>query len=704
MRTQLRFVFFVAAFLFGFALHAQTPKRDSTPNTNDEIEQRIENLTENGAGEESDYTNLVEALNYYSKHPLNLNTASREQLEELLLLDELQITALLDHISKNGKLINLYELQTIRGFDLTTITKILPYVTVNDYTMSSHFSFREMMQNGVNEVVLREQRVLETQKGYTPIDPAALAENPNARYLGDPNRLFFRYRFTYSNNVSWGVTADKDPGEQFFKGAQKNGFDFYSAHLAVRNVRFVKTLVLGDFQAAFGQGLTCWTGFAFGKTADAANIKRNAPGLRPYVSADENLFLRGAGATVKFGHVEATAFASRKKIDANVSRSDTVGLDMEVLEVSSLQNTGLHTTPSEIADKDAITEMLFGGNVSWRSRHFNFGVTGLHSEFSVPLHRNLDLYNQFDFSAQRNDNIGADYNLLFRNVNIFGETSVSGNGGIATINGMLVSLDPRLSFSLLHRYFQKDFQNLYANAFADGSSPANEQGIYMGMVARPGRRIMLTAYYDRFVFPWLRYRTDAPSDGQDWLAQINFIPDKKSDMYFRFRHRERFTNAGDAAADEDYVVPLTQDNYRINVQYPVSPSVRLRHRVEYTQYEQSNKGPERGIIIYQDISYKKLGSKVSFTARYALFQTDSYNARIYTYENDMLYAYSIPSLYYRGSRAYLLMNWDITRRIEMWFRIAQTIYNNQHVISEGSLNEIDGNTKTEVKIQLRVKF
>lgn len=702
IRVHFPLTFF--AFFLALAAFAQPPEKKDRKEGDEGVEQRIENLSESTEEEEADYSTLTDALLRYAEHPLNLNRATREELAELQLLDDIQIGNLLLHLEKNGPLLTIYELQTIDGFNMNTIEKILPYVTVTETFSSAHFSLKEMFANGNHEIVLRTQRVIETQKGFTAIDSLSLAENPNARYLGSPERLYARYRFTYSNVVSWGLIGDKDAGEEFFKGSQKNGFDFYAGHFYLHNIRFVKSFVAGDYQISFGQGLTAWTGYAFGKTADAAGIKRNAMGIRPYLSTDENRFLRGSAATLRFNKIEATAFYSRKKIDANISQVDTAGVDAEVIEVSSLQQTGLHSTPSELTDKDAVTEQIAGGNIAYRSRRLSLGLTAIHSGYSAELKRNLGLYNQFEFSARSNENIGLDYNYVFRNFNFFGETSMSRNGGLATVNGLLVSPDPKLSFALHHRYFQRDYQNLYANVFADGSLPANEQGIYLGIVARPARSLTLTSYYDRFVFPWMRYRVDAPSDGADFFVQLNYTPDKKTDMYFRYRHRDRFVNAGDDEADIDYIVPVTQTNYRFNIQYPVSPSIRLRNRIEYTVYQPDGSAAENGFMIYQDVSYKKLGKKISFTARYALFQTDSYNARIYVYENEVLYYYSVPAYYYRGSRAYLLVNYDITRRIECWLRVSQTFYNNQKVISEGSLNEIRGNTKTEVKLQLRVKL
>lgn len=690
-----------ACLLFVFTSNAQvdTSAVDDTP-----LDQQVENLSENLGQEDADLTALTENLQYYKQHPLNLNTATREELVDLSLLNDIQINNLLVHRETFGALISIYELQAVDGFDLATIYSILPYVTVVDRFDSGHFTIKEMFANGKHEVIGRSQRIVEEQQGYTPIDSASLAESPNSRYLGSPYRIYTRYRFTYGNFVSWGITGEKDSGEEFFRGTQKRGYDFYSAHLSVRNIGPIKSAVIGDYQVSFGQGLTAWTGYAFGKTSMTVSTKRNAVGIRPYTSADENRYFRGAATTLKFGPIETSAFFSMRKRDANIAMADTIGTDIEILEVSSIQETGLHSTPGELADRHSLKEMLFGGNINFRKGRFNAGITAIHSRYDTPLVRSLGLNNQFDFSAQQNTVIGADYSFSLRNFNFFGEAARSANGGMAITNGVLISADSRLAFTLHHRWFQKEFQNLYANAFSENTLPVNEQGFYIGVQAKPHRKFTLSAYYDMVLYPWMKFQADAPSQAYDFLVQLNFTPDKKTDMYVRYRHRDKFINANDADADIDFIVPFTQDNLRFHISYPVGKSWKLKNRIEYTKFFPSNETAATGIMMYQDVTFKKMGMPVSFTARYALFQTDTYDARIYVYEGDMPLVFSIPSYYGKGSRVYFMINWDITRKLEVWFRVAQYFYYNQDVISEGSLTQINSNHKTEVKLQARFKF
>ncbi|MCE9538920.1 MAG: helix-hairpin-helix domain-containing protein, partial [Bacteroidetes bacterium] len=377
-------------------------------------------------------TNLLEGLIYYKEHPINLNNTNKEELQQLTFLNDIQINYLLRHIDKNGKLITIYELQSINGFDMQTIKKILPYVRVTDNFTSAHFGIEEMFRNGQNVVQIRFAQTLEKQTGFSTIDSAALYKSPNSRYIGSPQRLYARYRFTYGTNVSWGITAEKDQGELLFKNKQKfkydwyekslngnqgNGFDFYSAHLFLKNIRFVKALAIGDYQATFGQGLTCWSGLAFGKSADIMSGKKSAAGIRPYTSVDENRFLRGTAATVGFKKFEATAFYSRKKIDANVSDTLESG---EIAAISSLQETGYHSSSSELADKHTITQTIYGGNLAYKGRRLSMGVTAVNYNLDKKFNRALTYYNQFEFSSTQNFNIGFDYNYIFRNFNFFG--------------------------------------------------------------------------------------------------------------------------------------------------------------------------------------------------------------------------------------------------------------------------------------------
>ncbi|MPM18059.1 hypothetical protein SDC9_64465 [bioreactor metagenome] len=614
-------------------------------------------------------------------------------------MNDIQIDNLLRHIEKNGALISLYELQSIDVFDLPTIYSILPYVKITGDNERKSWNFNDVLNHSKSVLFVRYTDILQEQAGYMPITDSALAESPNSRYLGSDYKLYTRYKFSYYNLLSFGVTAEKDYGEEFFKGSEKLGFDFYSAHFYIKNLGPLKTLAIGDYNLQFGQGLSIWSGLAFGKSSEAINIKKSGRGIIPYSSVDENLFLRGAAAQFDLKPFSFYAWVSRKMLDANVQAGDTT--NTEEFVITSLQESGLHNTASTIEDKDQISEFITGGRVETTLSRLKLGMTGYYTRFGRSIAPGDQLYEYYNFSGDENLNASIDYSWIVKNANFFGESAISNSGGKAFVNGVMLSPDRLFTVSLLHRYIEPDYHVFYATVLQENSTVKNEHGFYFGNELKFSRKWRMNSYVDLFSFPWLKYGVDAPSDGIEMLAQVNYRPSKKTEFYARFRQENKEINS-----KQEYVsvlVPTVKRSYRVNASFPISESITLKSRAEYLTYQEDNGDQRDGFLIYQDVNFRKPGSKIAFSARYALFDTDTYDERIYAYENDVLYGYSIPGFYSKGSRMYLLVRWSATKHLDFWARIAQTRYVDKNVIGSG-LEEIQGPAKTELKVQMRLTF
>ncbi len=245
--------------------------------------QTLEDLIENIASStdaEIDYTSLYEDLNLYLNEPLNINTATKEDLEKLQFLNDFQINSLLDYIKKNGSMLSLYELQLVYGFSMEDVMNILPFITISNTPVDQGFKFKNALKYGNNQLFLRGQEVLEEQVGYSSISDSALLENPNSRYLGSSYKVYAKYKYNYKNKIYWGITAEKDPGEEFFSGNNKNGFDYYSAHLQINDIGIVKTITLGDFQAKFGQGLDIMVRYGIRKNSLCAKYQEKSTRIK----------------------------------------------------------------------------------------------------------------------------------------------------------------------------------------------------------------------------------------------------------------------------------------------------------------------------------------------------------------------------------------------------------------------------------------
>ena len=694
---RLKFALFLSLSFLSIYLNGQSLEEEKASI----IEQRVDFLLDVNEGGEVDFTTLFEQLEVFYDRPINLNLAKKIDLEDLGLLNSIQINALLKHIENHGKLITFEELQSIEGFDLETIRLIQPFTKVNGDLDKTRLSFSNLLNEGSSSLFIRYTRVLEQQEGYSPISAEELEAKENARYLGSADKLFTRYRFNYSNNLSIGFTGEKDAGEQFLKGNNKDGFDFYSGHIFLQGFGVVKQLAIGDFQAQFGQGLTFWSGLAFGRTPSIFTLKRNAPKLRPYTSVQEDLFLRGGGITLQHKHTELTLFYSSKKADANVSGRDT--LTNEAI-ISSISEDGFHRTPSEIEDENVILQEFLGANLSYEKRNFSVGLTGVYNQIDAKLQPRVSTYNQFSQLKDQNANVGADFSYLYKNINLFGEVSKSIDGGIGHTIGALIVLDKSISLAIQNRRFEKNFIPIQSNAIGESTTNTNENGTFIGLEAKPSKTITISAFADRFSFDWLRFQTDAPSTGHRLLAQVDYKPSKKMSAYFRYRKRSRGRN--DNSISNEGLKGLSQENlvnYRLHFAYKVTKEIELKSRVEFTRYTIGDGQIEDGLLIYQDLSYKKLSFPLSFSLRYALFDTESFNSRIYAYENDVLYAFSIPAFNGRGTRFYVTTKYRIKRGIDLWVRFAQTYYADRIVVGSGK-EAIQGNTRSEIKAQLRFKF
>lgn len=706
---------FLALFCFN-SLWAQkvdsliTPPKDVLEE-NSELQNLIENILQDSEEEEFNFDTQFEYLEIYAQNPLDINTVQEAQLVELGLLSDLQIKGLLNYRRIYGQIYSFYELVNVPAWDRITIVKVLPYFTVAPQKAEEAFSFKRAFKYGRHTIFGRYTRVLEKQKGYTDITEN---DRSTTRYLGSPDQLYLRYRMKYKDRMSLGVTMEKDAGEEFFKGSNKQGFDFYSAHFYVKNpVKHVTAAIVGDYQIYFGQGLMMWSGFGFRKSPAVMNVKRIANTIRPYSSVNEINYLRGAAISTEFGKRnkwESTAFVSYRKRDASIAALDTLDDELfeygDVSEVSSLQITGMHRTPSEIANENAIGVFTVGANLKYKGDNWHIAWNNAFVSLSAPLQRARGLYQNYLFSGSSLFNSSLDYSYHYKTVQFFGETAMSQNGGIATLNGILLPLDSKVSFAALYRYYGRNYQQMYGNAFGERIGVNNEKGLYIGMEINPIPGLKISTYGDLYKMPWMTSTTDYPMTGFEGFVKAEYNISRKWNFHIQAKSETKGRNNSDYNGYFEQMAPNTKQSLRFHGNFFVSPQFDLRTRVEFSRYKiaaTTGNTTSNGFLMYQDITYKPKFAPLKLQLRFAVFQTDDYNARIYAYENDVLYSFSIPAYYGRGFRWYLNTSYNITRDLTIWFRIAQTHYNDRELISSG-LNEIKGNKRTDVRVQVRYQF
>lgn len=727
------------------SLDIESNRIDTTLTGENAIDQTIEDIiTSVEIDEQVDYTIITDALEDFRERPISINSATKEQLLLLPGMNDIRLNQLRQYIRDYGELTSVYELQAVPGFSPEFINQILPFISVRearagDISPGSRHpagpGLQEMLPNIRHEIIQRIVFTLEEERGYT--DPDTTFRNNfnelgeltsvdtqlSTRYRGSPYRSYTRYRARYGQNLSIALTGEKDAGEAFEWDPSQNlyGYDFVSGHIAIKNYGNLKNLVIGDYNLAVGQGVVLSKGLGFGKGAEVINSVKMPPrGIQGYASVNENQFLRGAAGEVAWGDWHFTGFYSSNALDGTATERDT--LTNEILQISSLSLSGLHRTPSEIARRRSIKETAVGGRVAFQNRSLTIGSTGYYQLYDTPIERTPNAYNQFFFRGDQNYVVGLDFDWVFQNFNFFGEGARSRSGGMGGIVGFMSALSPTLDVSAVFRHFDKDFHSSKGYTFAERPVALNnETGLYVGVKMKLTPQWTISSYFDQYYFPFNRFGASFPSKGYENLIQVDYKPRRGTLIYARFRSDNKEEDGRDFINGQrlDFLVPTRKNTFRLHFQSELNEQVALKSRAEFAWFTRAETERHKGMLLYQDLIWKP-GFTFKVTARYALFDAPNFRARIYAYENDVLGNFSIPPYFRTGSRYYIILNFKATRWLEFWTRFAQTRLHNSFLrradgsffipesnpgqVSLSSLESIVGNNRSEVKLQMRIKF
>lgn len=570
-----------------------------------------------------DYNDLYDRLFSLYSNPLDLNTTERNEFQSLFFLNENQINGIINYRENYGEFLSIYELLTIDGFESDDIKQLAQFITIDQ---NKRMLFKNAIkQPATHNLFLRSKIILETKKGYALPDTLS-SGRLTSRYAGNPNHLYARYTFANPGYYSFGFTIEKDPGEQLIWEPKTNryGMDYYSFHVMIENRGVLKKVIIGDFSLDFGQGLVFGTGLNFGKgTEPVTTIRRNSLGLRPYRSVFENRDFSSLAMSTLIKGVDLNLFASCVKRDIKL-REDTADFQEQFL--SAIQTIGLHRTSSEILAKNQLGDRSIGGNISYRlmKGKLDVGINGIFTEYDIPYLPTQRKYNQFDFRGSENyvGSLYANYHL--KNAHFFGEMATSKSGGKAISSGIVASLSSQVQASLHYRNHEKNFHSFYGASFGENTKIANEIGIYWGIKIVPLKKLIITSYVDFYKFPWLKYRVDKPSNGQDFMISGSYEFNANLIVRAYYRHKTKEENYAEDGDNHTQVIPKITNRMLINLKYKIDRNFSIQTRVQHSKININNSN-NSGFLIAQDLNYQR--GRYSLSARFSLFDTDNYNNR-----------------------------------------------------------------------------
>lgn len=661
----------------------------------------IEKLLETNDIESSEdyYEDMINSLIRLSAQPINLNSAGFDSLKMLFFLSDAQIDNLLDFRKKHGPFTHPNELLLVTGISQQDLSNIKPFIRIGTYTPEKQSRYHLSQ-----EILARLKMTRPKQAGYKKYSRKAFLYEKDylakkqSRFQGPPVGTLLKYKISNQQHWQGGLTLENDPGENYFSKSQKTGFDFLSAHACYTPGKIIHRIIVGDYKLQWGQGLLAWSGYSSGKSTSTLSNEKSGNGIAPYTSTDENRYLRGMAVSLHPTRTITTEiFVSYKKTDGNLADLDT--LSPKTVQTATLYETGYHRNLSECEKKHNLKEFTTGLSTHLNHRYFRIGVQLLHYNFSPALTIGKAAYQQYNETGHQRTLVSVDYKTGGYHFYLFGETARSDNGTWATVNGLRYSGIPRFALCALYRHYDKGYHSHYNSGFAEYSNTTNEEGLYLGLESTPFRSLKINVYYDRFRFFSPRYQATIPGNGQEIVGDVTFNR-SRWDCSFRFKHEEKPED--DKTGENLQSVSRIKQEYRLQFTYSICEQLKSRTRTSYTRYMKKEKH-EGGYLLYQDLMYSSLQTNLKAQFRFAYFDTDSYNTRIYAYENNVLYGYSFPALYDRGFRSYLNLNWKPFTLITLYLKAGLTYYPDKSTISS-SLTQVNDNKLFDLSFQIRIKL
>ena len=651
------------------------------------MEEVLEDLSVN-----NDINNSVNSLNWENEleelsnrlqEPVNLNSATREQLEQFPFLSDIQIEHLLAYIYIHGQMETIYELQLVEELDRQTIQYLLPFVCIKAINNEPAFRWKTMLKDagryGKNEVLTRLDIPFYKRKGY------------EHTYLGPSVYNSVKYTFRYRDQLYAGGVAEKDAGEPFAALHNRYGYDYYSFYLLLQNCGRLKSLAVGNYRLSFGQGLVMSTDYLMGKTIYASSFNNPSTGIKRHSSTDEYNYFRGVATTVALTkRLSVSAFYSHRNMDGVVTDG----------EITSVYKTGLHRSRKEADKKNLLTSQLTGGNVSYQQNHIRLGITGVYYVFNRPYEPELTGYSKYNIHGNHFYNLGIDYAYRWRRFSFQGETAI-GKQGWASLNRLQYSPVQDIQFILIHRFYSYDYWAMYAHSFGEGSTVQNEQGYYVGLETTPFSHWRFFVSFDLFSFPWKKYRINKPSRGTDGLIQATFTPRTNLSMYLKYRYKQKERDL--TGSKGTLTLPIFHHQLRYRLNYSLNDVFSSRTTLDYNHFHSQDRAATKGYQVTQMISSQLPWTRLFADVQGSYFCTDDYDSRVYVSEKGLLYTFYTPSFQGRGFRCAVRLRYELNKHWLFITKFGETIYLNRNEIGSGN-DLIYGNKKADIQMQLRIKF
>ena len=637
-----------------------------------EWETWLEDLMQDGDYSEAQYEEMYNSLSDMTQNKININHATRQELEALPFLSEKQVMDIMEYLDRYHSMKSLNELISIESIDYETRQLLYEFLYVGEGKSPGFPSLSTLSKYGKSELSLY---------GKLPMYDRA-GDAADGEYLGYKYKFWTRYTFSYSDYVKAGFVAAQDAGEPFFSQNNKYGFDQYSAYLMLKRLGRVEALVIGRYSVSAGMGLVMNNGFSIGKTSVLQNMGRQGCVLRPHTSASESGYLQGIAASFSLtGNLSLTPFLSYRKTDATLNSDGTI---------STILNNNYHRTSAELSKKNNTSISAAGFNAIWNIGDLSLGATAVYTHLSRPLNPNMSaIYKRIYPVGSNFFNASLNYSWRHYPFCINGETAISDKGAIATVNSLGYYLSQYVDVMGIYRFYSFRYNSMYSNAFSEGGKTQNESGFYLGVNWHPRYGLDISAYTDIAYFAWPRYGVSQSSYASDNVLSIRY---KTGNWLLSARYRLHLKQ---------------KDGSGSNLQWRQEHRARLSAEwsderwVSRTQIDNTKVSVSQGYMLTQNFGF--ISPKYSLYIGGKYFNTDGYDSRLYSYERAMPRTFSYPSYFGHGIRYSLVAEWRPVPSLQFTAKSGVVDYFDRSTIGT-SHQQINASSACDIELGMKWKW
>ncbi|TES91095.1 MAG: helix-hairpin-helix domain-containing protein [Candidatus Cloacimonadota bacterium] len=558
-------------------------------------------------------SDVLETLEKLKENPIDINSATHEELLQIPYITPLLAARIEDYRKKKKMFSSREDLLRIAGINEPLLRKISPYITLKKKRLKiSAIRWKTILSNKY------------------PVD---------TNYSFSPFKVSNKMRYS-DRHITLGGTAYKDAYE-------KSYIDFYTLYCYFQKNDY--NIIVGNYAIDAGERLLLgYPGFVF-KTSGI--VKSREYFIKPYSSGFEDYSLRGCALKKDWKMLKSGFFISYKKEDATI--------DDGVLK-KVIYETGYHRSETEIEKKDRIKERLIGGIIGYGNERLRISTTTLFADYDKKVEP--DSVNYYRFSGKKYGLTGVHTVYNNNNISLWSEFAYA---LFTKGRGMIIGTSCRpnkTTISVLYRDYSEKFYSPRAFSFCE-SEARNERGLYTYITSKLPENFFFSGYIDIFNRPYPTYFNSLSTKGYEVFSSIEKRL-KKTKLYIRYKRKEK-----NSYQWKDKNLRYQRQNLRFSIKNKINKSMELKILWEGVIFYVPYRGLQETGNLFS-LSFKsEIFDDATYEAGMVFYETDSYYSRIYLFLIDIPGSMYTRPFYGEGKDFYVLVKARILDKLRIYGRV-----------------------------------